>query len=187
MSAVGTQANSNPLSPNEESNSPAEAMDDEEAGAKADRHDLESSVVIAGENPERAEAGQDDEGRVPLVFASPGQPSAIERGKHKATHIPFRSWCKDCVRGRGRDRQHRLCSGYDQEGKWATPELPRVGMDYGFFSTNDLGEDCEAGTGTIKMTLLAVKETMRLRLELLCQAQRRATRAVDCKANHARF
>ena len=33
-------------------------------------------------------------------------------------------------------------------------------MDYGFFSTNDLGEDCEAGTGTIKMTLRAVKETL---------------------------
>ena len=33
-------------------------------------------------------------------------------------------------------------------------------MDYGFFSTNDLGEDCEAGAGTIKMTLLAVKETL---------------------------
>ena len=87
MSAVGTQANRNPLSPNEESNSPAEAMDGEEAGAKADRQDFESSVKIAGEDPERAEGEQHDEGHVPRVFMSPGQPSAIERAKHKATHI----------------------------------------------------------------------------------------------------
>ena len=135
-------------------------MESEEAGARVGEGSPQTAQADADDGPERAEGGQDDEGHVPRVFTSPGQPSAIERAKHKATHIPFRSWCSHCVRGRGRDRQHRLCSGYDQNGHWATPEPPRVGMDYGFFSTNDLGEDCEADKGTIKMTLLAVKETL---------------------------
>eukprot|EP00969_Alexandrium_andersonii_P184180 8138024-Alexandrium_andersonii.AAC.1 len=29
-----------------------------------------------------------------------GRPSDEERKRHECTHVPFRSWCQRCVRGR---------------------------------------------------------------------------------------
>ena len=144
MNASSVQANSNPLSPIEKENDPASA------GNGVDTKVQGNDAEVNGE--------MDDEGHVPKVFTSPGQPSAIAMAKHKCTHIPFRSWCKHCVRGRGRDRQHRLITG--AEGASNPSAVPRVVMDYGFFSTNNQGEDCEDDVGTIKMTMLIVKETM---------------------------
>ena len=75
----------------------------------------------------------DDEGQAPRVLASPGQPSQKQRDHHNVCHIPFRSWCDHCVRGRGRDRQSRLIA----EGMRSSDStLPRIVMDYGFFSVN---------------------------------------------------
>ena len=33
----------------------------------------------------------------------PREPSAEERIEHEKTHLPFRSWCRHCVRGRGKE------------------------------------------------------------------------------------
>ena len=78
------------------------------------------------------EAGDEDkpteEGVVPRVTPSPGMPTAKERAIHRITHIPYRSWCDDCVRGRGRDRHHKLCGAY---GRSTTA---RVHMDYCFLT-----------------------------------------------------
>ena len=31
----------------------------------------------------------------------PREPSKEERLEHEMTHLPFRSWCRHCIRGRG--------------------------------------------------------------------------------------
>ena len=33
----------------------------------------------------------------------PKEPRPEEREEHEKTHIPFRSWCRHCVRGRGKE------------------------------------------------------------------------------------
>ena len=33
-----------------------------------------------------------------------------ERKEHEMTHLPFRSWCRHCVRGRGKEMPHRSSS-----------------------------------------------------------------------------
>ena len=56
----------------------------------------------------------------------PGKPTEKQIEEHRTTHLPFRSWCKWCVLGRGRGLQHRAC---------ATSLVPVVGLDY-FFLTS---------------------------------------------------
>ena len=37
----------------------------------------------------------------------PREPSKEEKEEHGKTHIPFRSWCRHCVRGRGKEEACR--------------------------------------------------------------------------------
>ena len=39
------------------------------------------------------------EGHAPRLLSDPGRPSAQQRAIHEAIHIPFRSWCRECVLG----------------------------------------------------------------------------------------
>lgn len=45
--------------------------------------------------------------RTPVKLRDPRKPSAEEVALHEMTHLPFRSWCSHCVRGRGRAADHR--------------------------------------------------------------------------------
>ena len=122
------------------------------------------------EDAEGPEAGDEDkpteEGVVPRVTPSPGMPTARERAIHRITHIPYRSWCDDCVRGRGRDRHHKLCGAY------GSSTTARVHMDYCFLTETasaasavsaeaDAGETSEAAKDESKkrVTTLVMKET----------------------------
>ncbi len=59
---------------------------------------------------------------------SPKQPTDAEREEHRVIHCPYRSWCRECVEGRGlgthRGQHVDRCHS-----------VPRVGIDY-FFITN---------------------------------------------------
>ncbi len=57
---------------------------------------------------------------------NPRLPSPADVAEHNRTHIPYRSWCKWCVEGRGRGEQHRASPG---------SSVPSVGLDY-FFITS---------------------------------------------------
>ena len=62
------------------------------------------------------------------AVADPGQPSKAERMNHELTHLPFRSWCKHCVRGRGKSKPHfKNADEEDEEDK-----LPTIALDYCF-------------------------------------------------------
>ena len=74
----------------------------------------------------------EEEGRRPQVLPAPQSVSMQEREVHELTHIPYRSWCRYCVRGRGRNTQHRRQG--DEDRRKGTP---RVSMDYFFMSTVD--------------------------------------------------
>ena len=56
----------------------------------------------------------------------PPEVSQEEYGKHQTTHLPFRSWCEHCVRGKAADDGHRAVSDAGGDPKW--------GMDYFFLS-----------------------------------------------------
>ena len=86
-----------------------------------------------------ADNGEDDEGgeggaqagvRGPRKIADPRMPSQDEVDQHNLTHLPYRSWCVHCVRGRGEATPHRRAER--DEGA-----VPEVHMDYCFLGKAD--------------------------------------------------
>ena len=70
---------------------------------------------------------------------APKAPTKKEREEHERTHVPYRSWCKHCVRGRGRNKHHaRIAEDADEEEK--SRKVGRVSMDYVFMSKKDRAE-----------------------------------------------
>ena len=84
--------------------------------------------VKVGEGGEEIsiEAGADTEVEPVKTATGPGKPTDRQIEEHRATHLPYRSWCRWCVLGRGRGLQHRACT---------TSLIPVIGMDY-FFLTS---------------------------------------------------
>ncbi len=45
------------------------------------------------------------------VLPDPGQPTQSEIEEHRIDHLPYRSWCPECVAGRATGEQHRARRG----------------------------------------------------------------------------
>ena len=74
-----------------------------------------------------------EEARLARPARDPGAPTQAMRDAHSATHLPFRSWCAECVQGR-RDAppHHRTKRG--------AGEVPEVAFDYAYVRRDDEGE-----------------------------------------------
>ena len=60
----------------------------------------------------------EEEGTKHKLVRAPGEPSKTEREHHEVDHIPFRSWCKHCIRGRGKSMPHfKKTSTIDKDDK----------------------------------------------------------------------
>ena len=68
----------------------------------------------------------EEEARVPVALRDPGQPTAQEFIEDNLTHVPYRSWCPDCVRGRGSHLSHKK-QGIDKDDA-----IPTISFDYAF-------------------------------------------------------
>ena len=83
--------------------------------------------LIAGTSAKKtAGSGESGEVKVSMVFeqdaagiaeAQPARlgivpvlPSEAEVEQHELTHLPFRSWCRHCVRAKGKENPHRESS-----------------------------------------------------------------------------
>ena len=77
------------------------------------------------ETPESADDHESDEARTARVSKLPIRPSQSEVSSHMTTHLPYRSWCPHCVRGKSKGKPHHKTT---QEGK----SVPIVAMDYMF-------------------------------------------------------
>ena len=94
------------------------------------------------EEEQRRERSEDEdegveEGKVKMrMRRSPKEPTRAEVEAHRLTHLPYRSWCRHCVRGRGITE---ACRKEDyEEDEHAVPEIH---MDYCF----PRHEDAEVG------------------------------------------
>ncbi len=65
--------------------------------------------------------------RKAMKLHDPKLPSELEVKEHYTNgHLPYRSWCHHCVRGRGRERDHRKKGEAEESG------VPEYHMDYCF-------------------------------------------------------
>ena len=62
--------------------------------------------------------------RKAMKKAGPREPTNEEKEDHEKLHIPFRSWCRHCVRGRGKEEACR------KDGR--TPAVAEVHLDFMF-------------------------------------------------------
>ena len=62
---------------------------------------------------------------------APNEPIEMERLQYEAAHLPYRSWCQHCVRGRGRTKPHHRKMDADPENA-----VPRISMDLFFLGSD---------------------------------------------------
>jgi hypothetical protein len=86
----------------------------------------EGEVPPAGFEPEHPA----EEARAARPARDPGAPTQGERDAHAATHLPFRSWCAECVEGRRDAPPH--C-----RTKRGAGEVPEVAFDFAFMRRDD--------------------------------------------------
>ena len=80
------------------------------------------------EEPEeetREREGEPEEARRAKGPKAPTKPSKEEVDDHMLTHLPFRSWCPHCVRGKSKGKPHKKTEGEQRE-------LPTIALDYTF-------------------------------------------------------
>ena len=86
-----------------------------EAGAVGDETEAlqnggsgeEPSVDVEAEGEQEEETDESTEKREVVKMADPREPTEDERREQNLTHLPVRSWCPRCVRGRGREADRR--------------------------------------------------------------------------------
>ena len=90
----------------------------------------------------------DEEECAPVRLApEPGEPSAEQVEQHRTTHLPYRSWCEECVKGRGTGEQHRAGPG---------SSMPVLACDYLLVTRHGVFRQAELSEGNRKAILLKI-------------------------------
>ena len=76
-----------------------------------------------------------EEARAARPARDPGAPTAAMIQAHAATHLPYRSWCAECVSGRRDNVPHKAVGA-------EALEVPEVCMDYAFVRRTDETDCC---------------------------------------------
>ena len=77
-----------------------------EGGDEDDDDDVKCDECLGDSGkPERIDPGEDE--RLVKRLGDPRLPSKEEVEDHERTHLPYRNWCYHCIRGKGKDLDHR--------------------------------------------------------------------------------
>ena len=82
-----------------------------------EREGGDGEVIERGDDEDEEQCEEQEEAGKRNVknIHDPKLPSKEEVKEHYASgHMPYRSWCHHCVRGRGRERDHHRRSDQDQ-------------------------------------------------------------------------
>ena len=91
-----------------------------------------------------------DENGTSKALIAPVKPTAKMIEDHNVSHIPFRSWCAACVRGRAKSVGQRRAPNHDEDS------LPVIAIDYGFLGCQ--GEMPTEGVGSATLPILVVHD-----------------------------
>ena len=97
--------------------------------------------LVCGKEEEVVRRGVVDDNRCVRGIGDPRKPSQKDVDEHELTHLPYRNWCAVCVRGKGKDLDHRKVVGDERE-------VSEYSFDY-FFPGDELG---------YKLTILGGRE-----------------------------
>ena len=105
-----------------------------------------------------------NEERRPYKLNDPRKPNREEVETHEMHHLPYRSWCEVCVRGRGKSRAHK--EGRQDRG------VPEVHLDYMFVGP-------EGAPGETRTCLVMREVDTRVALSMMVPAKGREQYVVD--------
>ena len=107
---------------------------------------VEGGAVSAAAEHDEVTADEEVDRGVRRVrsMQDPRLPTPEEVREHELTHLPYRCWCRHCVRGRGKEAPHVTANG---DGA-----LPEVHFDFAF-----MGDEGDAGN-TIPMLVAKVRD-----------------------------
>ena len=95
----------------------------EEESTKEEKEQSEREEEAAGDETEE----EHEEAQKAKAIKAPSKPSKEEVDEHMVTHLPFRSWCPHCVRGKSKGKPHRKATQVNRE-------IPTLAMDYMFMN-----------------------------------------------------
>lgn len=126
---------------------PVEDGGEEDVGESAERSEA------VEEEPDGEDAGEHSQECVaPRILPDPGQPTQMQIDDHRIDHLPFRSWCPECVAGKATGEQHQ--SRKDEK------RIATFSMDY-LFLTRSRVVDREAllEGEEVEMKVLVAKDS----------------------------
>ena len=119
----------------DEDEGPTEDEEENAALRAAESEDEEGRKKAPEDAKERVAAPNEDEsdevGRKVKSAPVPREPTQAEVDEHELTHVPFRSWCVHCQRGKARRRRHlrRKRTGVRRAGEPGM-DIPVISIDY---------------------------------------------------------
>ena len=114
-------------------------------GSDERSEDEESKERVEEDATQEEEREEGEEVQIPKTVKPPIKPTKEEVNEHMISHLPFRTWCAHCVKGKSKSKAHRRRSG--------ERTIPTVSIDYTFMSEHQ-GESEEKG-----MPILVVKDS----------------------------
>ena len=115
----------------------------------------EQSVDDAPEEP--GGIGPRDGDRMVKKLTDPRKPSASEVEDHYRTHLPYRNWCPHCIRGKGKDMDHRKSAEEDRGLGEYSFDYAFPGDEFGYKLTVLVGK--ERNSGMLMATTVPIKGT----------------------------
>ena len=119
----------------------------------------ETKEILTGEGaqpiPEGEEINTDEDVEPIKTLPTPDLPTPAALEEHRVTHLPYRSWCDDCVEAMAREFGHKTA---EQSGR----RIPIIGFEYlamsrrGFFERSGF----EPIDGESVAKVLAIKDSM---------------------------
>ena len=109
------------------------------SGARAENDDFGAFGHSAPVTPPASAAERDERLDDPVAedleeeagaqsLSAPRAPTRAEWERHVVSHIPFRSWCRHCVAGRGLERRHLTRQGGTEDTR------PHISIDYAYLA-----------------------------------------------------
>ena len=108
---------------------------EDQEGQPEEDADLSAGQALEVESSE-GEGIDSEDARKPNVASCPREPIRQERMEHEITHLPYRSWCPHCVRGKAKEEAHnRRNSEEDREGRVLSISMDYCGLQCWLFET----------------------------------------------------
>ena len=115
-------------------------------GADIPEEGAEEEAEVEDEMMEEGADEPEASGHLPAPIA----PTAKMVEEHNVSHLPFRSWCSACVRGRAKALPHGRVPDKEDE------QIPTMSVDYGFFGAP--GELPGGSVGGAELPVLIVTD-----------------------------